>query len=196
MRPRAESRPVAPDQRTSLGLADLLDDLPDFDERARISPYVAPAPSGADVLCGPEPARLAAIEPADVEALLAFARRFYDTIVLDVGALGDATLRAVVRHADEVVLLGVPDAIDGLDGADPVLDAIEGERSERATLVLNRVEEQRIRDMGGDGAYALVPRDRDLIRALDAGDFRLDAVGLPTRVALKRLALLVGERIA
>ena len=190
------SLPVAREERTSLNLADLLDDLPHFDEYARISPYVAPVPSGAHVICGSPQERLASITPSDVEALLAFAGRFYDTIVIDAGDVPEATLRAVAARADEVVLLGAPESVEGIGDGDSVLAAIESERADRATLVFNRVDEQRIRELDGDAAYALVPRDRELIRALDAGGFRLDTVGQPTRVALKRLALLVAERIA
>jgi hypothetical protein len=39
----------------------------------------------------------------------------------------------------------------------------------------------------------LVPRDRELVRALDGGDFELSAVGATTRTALKRLALTVAR---
>lgn len=45
----------------------------------------------------------------------------------------------------------------------------------------------------GQRPPALVPDDRELIRALDAGDIRLEHVGPATRVALKRLGLTVTE---
>ncbi len=191
------SLPVPRDQRTRLGLDDLLGDLPGFDDRARISPYVAEAASGAHVLCGPRRAeQLAAITPPQLATLLDFASGFYDVVVLDVGDLAKESLRAVVSRADEVLLLGAPDVVKGIDAGDPVLDAIEAERSERAMLVFNQVDEERMPDTDGSPAYALVPRDRELIRALDQGNFSLDRLRAPTRVALKRMALLVAERLS
>ena len=189
--------PVPSSDRSSLGLSDLLEDLPGFDEASRISPYVSVARSGAHTLCGPRRAeQLAAIAPEQVDALLEFAGRFYEIVVLDVGGLGDETLRGVLRRADQVVVIGAPDAADALEGASPVLDAIETERSERATLVFNRVDPARAASLAsgrGAGPHALIPHDRELIRALDAGDFQLRQVEPSTRVALKRLALVVAE---
>ena len=192
------SLPVIREQRTTLALGDLLADLPEFDDLARISPYVAPAPSGAEVLCGArDDEALDALGPPEIDALLDFAGRFYDLVVVDVGALGEPALRALVRRADEVVLLGVPDANGALDPRAPVLDVVDAEREDRATLVVNRVPEERVELQRGDPdrTYALVPEDRELIRALDAGDFELARSAPRTRVALKRLALVVAERL-
>jgi ABC-2 type transport system ATP-binding protein len=189
--------PAAADRRSTLCLSDLLDDIPGFDDAARISPYVSAAPSGAHTLCGPAGAdRLATIEPGELQALLDFAGRFYELVVLDVGDLADGSLRALVRGADQIVLVGAPEAVDDLDESSPVLDAIESERSERATLVLNRVDRRRAVAVPADGPHVIVPRDRDLIRALDAGDFRLSRVPVATRIALKRFALAVLEGLA
>ncbi len=189
--------PVPSADRSSLGLSDLLEDLDGFDDAARISPYVSVARSGAHTLRGPRRVeRLAEIAPEQLEALLEFAGRFYKIIVLDVGRLGDVALRGVLRRADQVVLVGAPDAADALESRSPVLDAIEAEREERATLVFNRVDPARalaVATGSGMGPHVLIPHDRELIRALDAGDFRLRQVERSTRVALKRLALVVAE---
>ncbi len=191
---------VDEDDRTSLHLGDLLGDLPEFDEAAHISPYVSQAGSGAHVLGGPpEPEDLARLEPQQIEALLDFAGRFYGLVVVDVGELSEPSLHLVVRRADRVLLLGAPGAVDDLDEGSAVLDAIESERSDRAILVFNRVDEERVRAFahGDQGAsqHVLVPQDRDLIRALDAGGFDLADVRAPVRVALKRLALTVAEEL-
>ena len=193
------SMPVAEDSRTSLHLGDLLGDLPGFGESAHIAPYVSVAASGAQVLCGPpEPDQLDAIDPEQLDALLAFAARFYELIVLDVGELRDATLRAVARRADTILLLGAPGAVDDLGERSQVLEAIEAERTEPAILVFNQVDEERLRSYAraagaGAGSHVLVPQDRELIRALDAGDFELAEVAPVTRYALKRLGLAVAE---
>jgi len=189
------SLPAASDHRTSLTLDDLLGDLPDFDEMALISPYVSVAHSGAHALSGTSAAALAALEPAQIEALLDLLARFYGLVVLDVGDLPAASLRAVVRRADCVLLLGAPGAVDDLGRSD-VLDAIEAEHSDRAVLAFNRVDEERLRTYSagaGPGSHVLIPHDRELIRALDAGDFELGSLEPVTRYALKRLGLAVAE---
>lgn len=191
------STPVAQEHRTTLHLADLLADLPAFDDAAHISPYVSVARSGAHVLAGPaQPEDLRALEPARLDAVLDFAGRFYPLVVLDVGDVIESSLRAIVRRADRVLLLGAPGAVDDIDERSPVLDAIEAERDDAATVVFNLVDEERLRAFAGQGSAAthvLIPQDRQLIRALDGGDFELADVRPVTRVALKRLALAVAE---
>jgi ABC-2 type transport system ATP-binding protein len=190
--------PVPSGERTALNLVDLLRDLPAFDEAARISPYVSVANSGLHTLCGPSRASdLSALTAEQIDALLEFAARFYELVVVDVGGIDEAALARVLRRADQVVLLGAPDAGDV--GRSPLLDALEAHRSERATLVFNRVEQRRALAAatgGAQGAHALIPRDRELIRALDAGDFRLQQVQPATRIALKRLGLVVAEGLS
>lgn len=186
--------PASPAERSSLNLTDFLGDLPSFDDAARMTPYVSAAPSGLHTLCGPRrDADLAELSADKLSDLLAFVKRFYELVVLDLGAVGRPVLELALAHADQVVLLGSSDprAVDS-----PVLDSLEAHRSERATLVFNRVDEERAMGFGeraGPGPHALVPRDRELIRALDAGGFRLEQVQPATRIALKRLALTVAE---
>lgn len=187
--------PVPAGERSPLNLTDLVGDLGGFDEAARMTPYVSVAHSGLHTLCGPRrDADLTALSEQQLDDLLDFAARFYELIVLDVGALGEAALVAALRRADQVVLLSAPDADAPVNS--PVFEAIEAHRSERATLVFNRVDEQKalaFAERSRQGPHALVPRDRELIRALDAGDFRLAQVQPATRIALKRLGLVVAE---
>ena len=188
---------VTEERRTSLALADLLGDLPEFDETAHISPYVSEAQSGAHVLSGPsQEGELEALEPAQLDALLDFAARFYALVVIDVGGLREPSLRAVVGRADRVLLLGTPGAAENIDERSAALRAIESERREPALLVFNRVDADRLRALARGGArssYVLIPEDRELIRALDSGEFALRAVAAVTRVALKRLALALAD---
>ena len=188
--------PVPSEDRSSLSLPDLLGDLPDFDEVARMSPYVSAAPSGLHTLCGPRRAAdLETLSAQQINDLLDFAARFYTVIVLDVGEVGPACLEAILRRADEVVVVSAPDAGD-VPAESTVLEAVEAHRTDRATLVVNRVDEQpalAFAEHSPRAPHALVPHDRDLVRALDAGDFRLERVQPATRVALKRLGLVVAE---
>jgi ABC-2 type transport system ATP-binding protein len=188
--------PVPADERSPLNLTDLLADLPGFDEAARMTPYVSVAHSGLHTLCGPRAAsELTDMTAQQIDDLLDFAGRFYEFVVLDVGDVARPALEAVLRRANEVVLLGSPD-VDVSDSE--VLEAVAAQRSERATIVFNRVEERRAMEfeaVSRQGTHALVPRDRELIRALDAGDFRLEQLQPTTRIALKRMGLIVAEGI-
>lgn len=190
--------PVPASERSPLNLIDLLGDLPGFDEAARMSPYASVANSGLHAVSGPARAQaLSALSVSQVDALLDFAARFYDLVVLDVGDVGEPALARVLQRADTVMLLGAPDA--GPVTGSSVLDAIEAQRRERATLVFNRADEHQALACAtgtGPATHALIPRDRDLIRALDAGDFRFEQVPAVTRIALKRLALIVAEGLS
>ena len=189
------SLPVPAEARTVLDLADLLADLPGFDAAARMTRYVSVAHSGHHTIRGPKRAEvLAELTPQQVDSLLDLAARFYEIIVLDVGAVGAPTLARVLDRADQVIVLGAQDA--RLERSSTVLDAIEGLRSERATLVLNRVDEERalaFAQRPSTAPHTLLPRDHELVRALDGGDFRLDHVQPTTRISLKRLGLVIVE---
>jgi ABC-2 type transport system ATP-binding protein len=187
--------PAPAEQRSNLDLADLLRDLASFDDAARITPYVSVAHSGLHTLAGlPDDVQGEPLEEEALETLIAFASRFYELLVLDMGELPDGALSLLLRKADEVVLVGSLEAAGGsTDSA--LLDALERERSQRSLLVMNRVDPRLAAEhsLRPRGSHAVVPEDRRLIRALDAGGFRLSEQGPATRVALKRLGLLVGE---
>jgi MinD-like ATPase involved in chromosome partitioning or flagellar assembly len=189
--------PIPADRRSALSATELLQDVEGFDAAARISPYVSVGHSGLSTVQGPRrPAPLEELTPQRLEALLAFARRFYEVVILDVGELPETPLHEVVRRADEVVLISSARADAAEQAVSPVLKVVEAERSERATLLLNRVDPERARAFGeqrGGGVHGLVPDDRELIRALDLGDFRIEKVQASTRIALKRAALTVAE---
>ena len=189
------SLPVPEARRSALNLGHLLRDLEGFDDAARIAPYVSVAHSGLHTLAGlPDADEGHSLDADSLEALIAFASRFYELLVLDLGELGDSALRLLLRRADEVVLVGSLEMADGPSDS-ALLDSIERERSQRSTLVMNRVEPRLAVEHATRprGSYALLPEDRRLIRALDAGDFRLADQSPVTRVSLKRLGLLVGE---
>ena len=156
--------------------------------------HVHPTAGSATVLGGPsEEGLFDALKPAWIDALLDFTGRFYGLVVVDVGELGDDSLRAVVRRADRVLLLG---AVDDLAWGSVVLDATEADHDQPAVLVFNRVGEERLRSYAhgtGPGSHVLIPLDPALARALEDGDFELGDVEPVTRYALKRLGLAVAE---
>ena len=189
--------PAPEDERSQLGLDHLLEDLDGFDEAARISPYVSVGRSGVHTLTGARGREaLERLCWRRLNALLEFASRFYDLIVLDVGGLEGAALRAVLARADEVVLLASAEAGTALGEPSPVVDAIEETRGERATLVLNRVDPLVAAQATSGRAHTVLPEDHQLIRALDCGDFRLSDARPETRQAIKRLGLLVARRLS
>lgn len=187
--------PAPEERRSTLHVGELLRDLRGFDDAARIAPYVSVSHSGLHTLAGlPGREQLELVGPDELADLIAFASRFYELLVLDLGELGEPALRATMALADEVVLVGSLESAEGqADSA--LLDLIDGERDQRSTLVMNRVEPSLAAERAARprGSYAVVPEDRELIRALDEGDFRLDEQAAITRVALKRLGLVVGE---
>jgi len=194
------SIPAAADQRAEFDLTDLLSDLPEFDRLARIAPYVSVTRAGAHTLRGPRTLQeLQSITSEQLQELLSFVRRHYELVVLDLGELSPTTLRAAVSAVDEVVLL----SSNKLDAAamedSPVIGAVEELRSERATLVANHLDPERfatVMKQRGGAPYIVLPEDRHLARALDAGSFALSALGTETRVAIKEFTSVVLERLA
>ena len=186
-------------ERSDLGLAELLRDLPGFDDVSRISPYVSRLRSGLETLSGvADPERLASIGADDVTALLDFASRFYELLVVDVGDLPEPALRAVLTRADQVALVSPAVTEEGTVPAPPVLELLDEVRDDPSTIVLNRVGAERARSFAeGDGAtgHALLPEDRALARALDGEGFALDDTEPQTRIAVARLGLALTEGV-
>jgi ABC-2 type transport system ATP-binding protein len=190
------ARPVAQGESSPLCLTDLLGDLAALaaGPPMRLGLYASLARSGVRAVAGPRDAQeLHALSGETVDALLDVLGRAAELVVLDVGEMAFDALGAVLRRVDRVVLLGAPEVSDS-----GLLDALEATRSDRSTLVLNRVETARVETFarnGGAAGHALIPHDEDLARAFEAGDLRQEALRPLTRVALKRLGLVVAQRL-
>jgi ABC-2 type transport system ATP-binding protein len=186
-------------ERSDLGLDELLRDLPGFDDVARISPYVSRLRSGLETLAGvADPERLAQVGPGEVDALLDFAGRFYELLIVDVGDLPASALRTALARADQVALVSPAVTEEGTVPAPPVLELLDELRDDPSTIVLNRVGAERARAFArGDGGpgHALLPEDRALARALDAEDFAIEDAEPSTRIAVTRLGLALTEGI-
>jgi Flp pilus assembly CpaE family ATPase len=103
---------LAPDRaRASLSLVDLLRDKESIDSPGELRPYVSRLPSGLHLLAAPpDPAVMAQMTPELYGELLAFLRRFYEVILLDLGTGVTAPIATfAVDHADQVVVVTTPE---------------------------------------------------------------------------------------
>jgi MinD-like ATPase involved in chromosome partitioning or flagellar assembly len=193
---------LAPDRaRASLSLIDLLREKEQIGSPGELRPYVSRLPSGLHLLAAPpDPAVMAQMTPELYGELLAFLRRFYEVILLDLGTGVTAPIATfAVEHADQVVVVTTPEWITNTK----VQIALSHMRLENATLVLNKVE-------GNAGLAAserqfshqrlsqrvAVPADLQLKTMLDSGTFSLSGLGRSTRVPIKRLGLAVASQLA
>jgi MinD-like ATPase involved in chromosome partitioning or flagellar assembly len=193
---------LAPDRtRAPLSLVDLLRDKQDIASPGELRPYVSRLPSGLHLLAAPpDPAVMAQMTPDLYGELLAFLRRFYEVILLDLGTGVTAPIATfAVDHADQVVVVTTPEWITNTK----VQMALGHLRLEHATLVLNKVEgtaAQRAteRQFSHDriAQRVAVPADLQLKTMLDSGTFSLAGLGRATRVSIKRLGLAVGTQLA
>jgi MinD-like ATPase involved in chromosome partitioning or flagellar assembly len=132
--------------------------------------------------------------------LLAFLRRFYEVILLDLGTGITAPIATfAVDQADQAVVVTTPEWITntkvqmalghlGLDRATLVLNKVDGRAAQRAT------ERQFSRDRIAQ--RVAVPADLQLKTMLDSGTFSLPGLARSTRVSIKRLGLAVGTQLA
>lgn len=130
---------LAPDRgRAPLSLVDLLRDKDAISSPGEMRPYVSRLPSGLHLLAAPpDPAVMAQMTPELYGELLAFLRRFYEVILLDLGTGVTAPIATfAVDHADQVVVVTTPEWITNTK----VQMALGHLRLEHATLVLNKVE--------------------------------------------------------
>jgi MinD-like ATPase involved in chromosome partitioning or flagellar assembly len=193
---------LAPDRaRAPLSLVDLLRDKEQIGSPGELRPYVSRLPSGLHLLAAPpDPAVMAQMTPELYGELLAFLRRFYEVILLDLGTGVTAPIATfAVEHADQVVVVTTPEWITNTK----VQIALSHLRLENATLVLNKVE-------GSAGLEATerqfsrqrlsqrvaVPADLQLKTMLDSGTFSLSGLGRSTRVPIKKLGLAVASQLA
>jgi cellulose biosynthesis protein BcsQ len=167
---------VPPHRRPQRDLRDLLDD-----ERivtaAQLAPYVARLPTGLHVLTARlEPTGTG--DPSRLGELIALLSCFYDVVLLDLapGIVGPLARTAATR-ADQAVLVATPGTIG------VVLDALDHlPRHDRATVVVNQSD-------------VTIPHDPRLARMLETGTYSLGALAPDTRVAVKRLALAVADKL-
>jgi ABC-2 type transport system ATP-binding protein len=188
----------AAEDRSALTLADLLRDLPGFDALARLAPYCSRTPAGVALLAGPpEPDRLADLTPREVQALLAFAGRFHDLVVLDVDAPSPAALQEAIARSHAALLVGAPDATDLLLDS-PVPDLVAELHPDPPLVVVNRTEAvgpPLLAALGSRGGHLAVPFDRALVRALDEGEYDPAALAPASRVAVLALGAAVARSL-
>jgi MinD-like ATPase involved in chromosome partitioning or flagellar assembly len=193
---------LAPDRtRAPLSLVDLLRDKDAISSPGALRTYVSRLPSRLHLLAAPtDPAVMAQTTPELYGELLAFLRRFYDVILLDLGTGVTAPIATfAVDHADQVVVVTTPEWITNTK----VQMALGHLRLERATLVLNKVDgsaERRAteRQFSRDriAQRVAIPADGQLKTMLDSGTFSPCGLGRSTRVPIKRLGLAVGTQLA
>jgi MinD-like ATPase involved in chromosome partitioning or flagellar assembly len=193
---------LAPDRaRAPLSLVDLLNDKDRIASPGELRPYVSRLPSGLHLLAAPpDPAVMAQMTPEFYGELLAFLRRFYEVILLDLGTGVTAPIATfAVEQADQVVVVTTPEWITntkvqmalghlGLDRATLVLNKVDGRDAQRAT------ERQFSRDRIAQ--RVAVPADLQLKTMLDSGTFSLTGLARSTRVPIKRLGLAVASQLA
>jgi ABC-type multidrug transport system ATPase subunit len=190
---------AADEQRSPLRLGDLLEDLPDFDDRAQIDPYVSRVSPGADALAGWSATDASGeLGPRQVQDVIAFAKRFYDVVVIDVGDAPALALSAALRACDDAVLVDTSDAVEE-SGDREVLAAIEREAPAPAILVLNQMDWEPGRVYASRrprGRHGVLPADPELQRMLAEGDLDRSRLARTTRIALDRLAIVVADALA
>jgi MinD-like ATPase involved in chromosome partitioning or flagellar assembly len=194
---------LAPDDRRSQhSLADLLENAGRFRTVAELNPYVSRLPSGLHVLGAPrDPEQVASLGPDRYGELVAFLSCFYEVVLLDLGTgVAGPLARFAIERADQVVLVTTPEWVT----TTVVLEALKHLQHDRTTVALNKsmpnaadvaVIEQRFRAEQLQRSVA-IPHDEQLATMLDTGTYSLDALGRPTRVAIKRLGLAVAEQLA
>ena len=97
-------------------------------------------------------------------------------------------------------MVGAPEASGDVLPPSEVLELVERERATPATLLVNQADPDAVQrllaDTPASSGLAVLPHDRELIRALDGSEYDLDRLGATTRVAIKRLTAAVLEASA
>ena len=198
---------LAPDAaRCERSLADLFADLDHVRTATGVRGYVSALPSGLHVLAAPrDPEMMGQFGPDSYGQLLAFLALYYDVVLLDLGTGLTAPLaRFALSRSDQVLLVTTPEWVT----SSIVVDALEHLRQiehDRFTVVANRYYgrrlgqlralEEALRQQRLPRRVAL-PYDEQLAAMLDSGTYSLAALERPTRMSIKRLALLVAELLA
>jgi MinD-like ATPase involved in chromosome partitioning or flagellar assembly len=193
---------LAPDERRcERSLADLLDDADRLNTAAELGAYVTRLPTGLHLLGAPRDAELTAtLGPERYGELVAFLSTFYEAVLLDLGTgVAGPLARFAIERADQVVLVTTPEWITSTI----VLDALSHLQHDRTTVAINksylrsadvRAVEERFRAEHLHRCVT-IPYDEQLATMLDGGSYTLDALGRPTRLAIKRLGLAVAEQL-
>jgi len=194
---------LAPDAlRCERTLVDLLDHIDQVPTATHLNPYLSRLASGVHLLAGPgDREAMAALSPERYGELVVFLSTFYDLVVLDCGTgVGGPLARFAVERADQVAIVSTPEWVT----SNVVLAALDELLHERMALVLNmshlrpgkqtRELEERFR---GERLRSpvVVPYDGQLRAMLDSGTYSLEALERPTRLAIKRVGLVVAERL-
>jgi MinD-like ATPase involved in chromosome partitioning or flagellar assembly len=193
---------LSPDRRRSeRSLADLLDDADRLKTAAELNAYVSRQATGLHLLGAPRDAELtASLGPDRYGELIAFLSCFYEVVLLDLGTgVAGPLAKFAIDRADQAVLVTTPEWVT----SSVVLDALAHVQHERTTVALNKsllrvkdlpAVEQRFRAEHLHRCVT-IPYDEQLASTLDAGHYALDALGRPTRMAIKQLGLAVAEQL-
>jgi MinD-like ATPase involved in chromosome partitioning or flagellar assembly len=193
---------LAPDDRhCERSVADLLDEAERLNTAAELGAYVSRMPSGLHLLGAPHDAELTAgLGPDRYGELVAFLASFYEVVLLDLGTgVAGPLAHFAIERSDQVVVVTTPEWITSMI----VLQSLSHLRHDRTTVAINkshlrsadmRAVEERFRAEHLHRSVT-VPYDEQLGTMLDTGTYALDALGRPTRVAVKRLGLAVAEQL-
>jgi len=193
---------MAPDGlRCRRTLVDLLDELDQVPTAAQLNRYLSRLPTGVHLLGAPgDGESMAAVSAERYGELVAFLSTFYDLVVLDCGTgVAGPLARFALQRADQITIVSTPE----LATARVVLAALDDLRHERMSLVINmsqlpgtetRAFEERFR-RGGLRSPVVVPYDSRLRAMLDSATYSLEALERPSRLAIKRVGLVVAERL-
>jgi MinD-like ATPase involved in chromosome partitioning or flagellar assembly len=133
--------------------------------------------------------------------LVALLGTFYDLVLLDLGTgVASELAQFALRRADQVVLVTTPEWVT----SSVVLAAFEHLEHEHTTVACNKFYargpgdlnelERRLRERRLHHSIA-IPHDEQLAAMLDTATYELDALGRPSRMAIKRLGLQVAQQL-
>lgn len=201
-------------------LEELLDRVGELTSGAHLGRYISRLPTGLHLLASsPNLDFMASLTPQRYGDFLDFLADFYDVLLLDLGTgLANRVPRFALDVADQVVVVTTPDwqtiekthqALRYLDMAledRPItvaLNMVDGAKRnaitanvERAFGRSNAITANIERALGRSiGTTITIPRDDRLRLMLDSGTYNLDALPRPTRMALRKLGLTLGQRI-
>jgi MinD-like ATPase involved in chromosome partitioning or flagellar assembly len=193
---------LAPDAiRSDRTLADLLEAFEQRPTFAELRPYLSQVRSGLKLLGAPgDPEVMQRLTAEDYDKLLELLAQHVEVVLLDCGTgLAGPLARWAIQRADQLVIVTTPDWVT----SNNVAGALSQVRhAGQATLVLNQA---RLRGPGDQRAIedhfrrqaieqrVTIPYDEQLRTMLDSGTYDLAQLGRPTRLAIKSLAVTVGE---